>query len=134
MKELNKYRKQISKLCDESNVRMLLAFGSVVNDALDEDSDIDLLVDFNDTDPHKYTNHYYHLKFTLEDMFKRPIDLLEQRALKNKYLKREIENTSVLLYGNKGYPLTKTSPISRPYPYPQSRNALLSTPLTCGGR
>ena len=44
MKELNKYREQISKLCGENNVRMLLAFGSVVNDTLDEDSDIDLYV------------------------------------------------------------------------------------------
>lgn len=101
MKELNKYREQINKLCGENNVRKLLVFGSAVKDELNETSDIDLLVDFNDTDPHQYTDHYYQLKFNLEDMFKRPIDLLEQRALKNKYLKEEIENTSVLLYGNK---------------------------------
>ena len=38
-------------------------------------------------------------KFQLEDIFNRPVDLLEDKALKNPFLKRQIDNTKVLVYG-----------------------------------
>lgn len=89
----------IERLCSENKVRSLFAFGSVVRDELTKDSDIDLLVDIESTDPFEYTDNYFKLLEQLELLFKRPIDLLESRGLKNRILKAEIDRTKVPLYG-----------------------------------
>jgi len=81
------------------DVNTLFAFGSVVTDELRKDSDIDLLVDIDDKDPLIYADNYFELKFQLEDILKRPVDLLEDKSLKNPFLKKQIDNTKVLIYG-----------------------------------
>lgn len=90
---------QISKLCDMYGVKTLFAFGSVVADKLRKDSDIDLLVDIDNKDPLIYADNYFELKFQLEDILKRPVDLLEDKSLRNPFLKKQIDNTKVLIYG-----------------------------------
>lgn len=97
--EIQKYAKQINALCLQHNVRTLFAFGSVLTDKFNKESDIDLIVDIADTDPFTYTDNYFDLKFKLENLLKRPVDLLENKALKNPYLKKEIDTTKVLVYG-----------------------------------
>lgn len=99
MKELKEHIEQIKQLCNKHDVRSLFAFGSVASDELKADSDIDLLVDIDNNDPIDYTDNYFALKFELEDILKRPIDLLEAKALKNPFLKKQIDNTKVLVYG-----------------------------------
>ena len=99
MKELKDHIKQINLLCNTHNVRSLFAFGSVVSDKLEPESDIDLIVDIDSNDPIDYSENYFALKFQLEDMLHRPIDLLEAKALKNPFLKKQIDNTKVLVYG-----------------------------------
>lgn len=101
MKPLNQNIEQIKALCDENSVQSLFAFGSVTNDKFRSDSDIDLVVDIDDQDPLTYADHYFNLKFGLEKLLERPIDLLEQNAIKNPYLKEQIEQNKVLIYGKK---------------------------------
>lgn len=90
---------QIKALCDTNKVKSLFAFGSVTNDQFRPESDIDLIVDIEDDDPLSYSDSYFNLKFELEQLLKRDIDLLEQNAIKNPYLKQQIEKTKVLVYG-----------------------------------
>ena len=90
---------QIKNLCDQHSVRSLFAFGSVTNDRFKEDSDIDLVVDIDAADPLEYTDHYFELKFQLEQILQREIDLLEQKAIRNPFLKQEIDRTKILVYG-----------------------------------
>ena len=71
----------------------------MVRDELTADSDIDLLVDIETSDPFEYTDNYFNLLEQLQQLFKRPIDLLESRGLKNRLLKAEIDKTKVPLYG-----------------------------------
>jgi len=99
VKELKDHIDQINRLCNTHNVRSLFAFGSVVSDKLKPESDIDLIVDIDSEDPIDYSDNYFALKFQLEDMLNRPIDLLEAKALKNPFLKKQIDNTKVLVYG-----------------------------------
>ncbi|MFP4023137.1 MAG: nucleotidyltransferase family protein [Thiohalospira sp.] len=99
MQIIRKHIDQIIKLCENNNVRTLFAFGSVTTDKFQQDSDIDLLVDIDENDPIIYSEKYFNLKFQLEELFKRQIDLLEQRAIRNKFLKNEIDRTKVQLYG-----------------------------------
>lgn len=63
-------------------------FGSVTTAKFNVDSDIDLVVDIDERDPIIYSDYYFNLKLQLENLFKRHIDLLEQKAIKNPYLKR----------------------------------------------
>lgn len=99
MKELNLHIDQIRELCHSNSVRSLFAFGSVTNKKFKPESDIDLVVEIEDPDPLSYSDHYFNLKFQLQQILRRPIDLLEQKAIKNPYLKQEIERTKVLVYG-----------------------------------
>lgn len=99
MKAFADKRKMIERLCKENKVRSLFAFGSAARNELREDSDIDLLVDFETDDPYEYTDHYFNLLEQLQQLLKRPIDLLEIRGLKNRLLKEEIDRTKIPLYG-----------------------------------
>ena len=96
---LNQHISQIIKLCELNTVNSLFAFGSVTTDKFSTDSDIDLVVDINDNDPISYTDKYFNLKFQLEKLLQHEIDLLEEKAIRNKFLKSEINRTKVLIYG-----------------------------------
>ena len=95
---LESYIDKIHKLCENHKVRQLFAFGSVVDDRFTESSDIDLIVDFQIADPLDYAENYFALKFSLEELLKRPIDLLEQKAIQNKYLLQSINKSKRLIY------------------------------------
>ena len=99
MKLINQHIDQIEKLCELNKVRALFAFGSVTADNFSPDSDIDLVVDIDDNDPISYTDKYFNIKFKLEEILKRQIDLLEQKAIKNRFIKNEIDRTKVQIYG-----------------------------------
>jgi hypothetical protein len=90
---------RIIKLCEKYNVKTLSAFGSVTREDFNDDSDIDFVVDFNETDPFKYTDLYFQLKEKLQKLLKRQVDLIEYRAIKNKYFQKELEETKKLIYG-----------------------------------
>lgn len=89
----------IRSLCERYRVKTLYVFGSVLTPNFDTHSDIDLLVDFLDQDPLRYTANYFQFKFELEKLFNRKIDLLEERALKNPYFIENINQKKQLLYG-----------------------------------
>lgn len=99
MKINDKTLNRIKKLCEQYRVRSFSAFGSVTRENFSKDSDIDFVVDFNENDPFEYTNLYFQLKEQLEKLLKRQIDLIEERAIKNKYFKKELDATKVLIYG-----------------------------------
>lgn len=91
--------KQIQELCKTNKVITLFAFGSVLRADFNENSDVDLVVDIDEKDPFEYTDIYFNLKSKLEDILKLQVDLLEERAIKNKFFRRELENTKVMIYG-----------------------------------
>ncbi|WP_019038865.1 nucleotidyltransferase family protein [Psychroflexus tropicus] len=89
---------RIKKLCEKYKVRTFSAFGSVVRDDYSEDSDIDFVVDFEETDPFKYTDLYFQLKENLENLLQRQIDLVEERGIKNQFFRKELDSTKILIY------------------------------------
>ena len=46
-----------------------------------------------------YFNNFFDLKYALEDILGREVDLLEEHAISNHYLKENIEQTKALIYG-----------------------------------
>ena len=90
---------QIKILCKKYKVKTLSVFGSVVRDDFNTDSDIDFAVDFEENDPFKYTDLYFELKEKLEVLLKRKIDLVELRGIKNRFFKKELDETKIMIYG-----------------------------------
>jgi predicted nucleotidyltransferase len=99
MKFIQSHIDQIKQLCNQHQVRSLFAFGSVTKDALTPESDVDFLVDIEAKDPLVYADNYFMLKYQLEKLLKKQIDLLESKAIKNPFLRKEIDETKVLVYG-----------------------------------
>jgi predicted nucleotidyltransferase len=96
---LETYKDQIQRLCKNHRVKTLYSFGSVNTQKFTSDSDVDLMVDFAINDPIEYTDNYFDLKFELERILNRSIDLLENKAIKNPFLRENIDRSKVLIYG-----------------------------------
>lgn len=95
---LDKYKDDIYKLCIQNKVKTLYVFGSVLTERFSKESDIDLVVDLNPTDPFEYADSYFNLKFALQDLLNRKIDLLENKAIKNQYIRENINQTKIMIY------------------------------------
>lgn len=89
----------MQKLCKNHKVKTLYSFGSVNTTRFSAESDVDLMVEFDTDDPIEYTDNYFDLKFELEKMLNRSIDLLENKAIKNPFLRERIDKSKVLIYG-----------------------------------
>jgi len=90
--------KQITKICLEYNISQLWAFGSVVSDRFNEQSDIDLLVNFKPMDFEDYADNYFIVCEIFENLFKRKIDLVTINSLSNPYFINSINKNKILLY------------------------------------
>ena len=70
LKLLNEHSEQV---CKRFGAKRLSLFGSAARDELREDSDIDVLVEFDG---------YFDLKTYLEQLLGRPVDLVTEKGLK----------------------------------------------------
>ena len=95
---IDDYRNVVIQLCLQNKVKSLYAFGSVLTSRFNNNSDIDMVVDIDSANPLEYADCYFNLKFALQDLFNRPVDLLENKAIRNNYLRQEIDNSKQLIY------------------------------------
>ncbi|MCM1517894.1 MAG: nucleotidyltransferase domain-containing protein [Pseudoflavonifractor sp.] len=93
--------KHIIDLCRRHKVKSLAVFGSILTDRFNDQSDVDLLVDFEPTDPDKfdYVTNFFDLQDSLESLLKRKVDLVVGSALRNKYFINNINRTKQIIYG-----------------------------------
>lgn len=98
MSALDQYSSAISELCASHKVKSLYAFGSVLTPKFNSESDVDLVVDFEPIPVGDYADNYFDLKFSLQDIFNRPVDLLEEQAISNPYFKQAINKERRLVY------------------------------------
>ena len=99
MKLIENNSQKIIALCQKHKVGKLFVFGSLLTDHFNEGSDVDMVVDFDEVTLEDYEDNYFDLKFSLEDIFGREVDLLEDKAIRNPVLRRNIDNSKVLVYG-----------------------------------
>jgi predicted nucleotidyltransferase len=90
---------KIKILCAKHKVSKLFVFGSVLKDTFSNESDIDLVVDFEKLDLSEYADNYFDLKDQLESIFKRPVDLLEEKGIRNPFLRKQTDQEKRLIYG-----------------------------------
>lgn len=99
MSVVERNKEKIKALCTKHNVTKLFVFGSVLTDKFRKNSDIDFVVDFSGVDIYNYADNYFDFKVSLEKLLRRPVDLLEDKAINNPYLRQSIEETKQLIYG-----------------------------------
>ena len=92
---------EIVALCEKHKVLQLYVFGSILTDRFNENSDVDFTVIFdrNSLPLLEYGNNYFDFLFSLENLLKRDVDLVEYSAIKNPYFKEELDETKQLIYG-----------------------------------
>ncbi len=96
---IEKRRAELTALCQRYRVLRLELFGSAVDDRFDaETSDLDFLVEFFPLQPGKHADAYFGLLEALQDLFQRPIDLVETRAIRNPYFLRSVNRNRTVLY------------------------------------
>jgi hypothetical protein len=99
MSVIDKNIEKIKALCNKHKVSKLYVFGSILTDSFKKSSDIDFIVDFSDVDIYNYADNYFGLKKSLENILNRQVDLLEEKAIRNPYLKKTIDSSKKLIYG-----------------------------------
>ena len=95
---IDNYINSLRNLCQQNKVKSLYVFGSVLTDKFNDNSDVDMLVDIDSNDPFDYADNYFNLKFALQELFKRPVDLLENKAIRNPFIRKNIDSTKYLIY------------------------------------
>ncbi|TVZ26577.1 hypothetical protein JM83_1552 [Gillisia sp. Hel_I_86] len=99
MKIIDKNRDKIKALCNKHKVSRLFVFGSILTDRFKKTSDVDFIVDFEGIELYDYADNYFDLKTSLEKLLKRQVDLLEDKAIKNPYLRQSIDSSKQMIYG-----------------------------------
>ncbi len=99
MKKIQIHQNAIAQLCKKYNVEKLYVFGSILTEKFNDNSDIDFIVKFHQLDLSKYADNYFDLKFSLEEILKREIDLLEEKSIKNPYFLEVGNHQKQLIYG-----------------------------------
>ncbi|HEY9528795.1 MAG TPA: nucleotidyltransferase family protein [Anaerolineales bacterium] len=90
-------RKKIAAFCQHWRIIEFSVFGSVLRDDFRPDSDIDVLVSI---DPNAQISLFEiaQMQIELENLFKRPVDLVEKEGLRNPYRRHEILSTAQVIY------------------------------------
>ena len=83
-------RKRIAEFCRKWNIKELSLFGSVLSDDFGPDSDIDVLVSFNEGTAHTLFD-LVRMERELEEIFGRGVDVVSRRGIESSrnYLRRK---------------------------------------------
>jgi predicted nucleotidyltransferase len=91
---------QITDFCQRWKIVEFALFGSVLRDDFRPNSDIDVLVTL--APDHGWSLFdWVDMQQELEAMFKRKVDLVDKRGLKNPYRRAEILKTHQVMYASK---------------------------------
>lgn len=94
----NNYLPGIIALCKKHKVKKLFAFGSVLTNRFNDKSDIDLVVDFENVPLEEYADNYFDLKDSLSSILHREIYLLEEQAIRNPILRKNIDSSKLIIF------------------------------------
>ena len=88
---------RIEAFCQKWRVRELSLFGSVLRDDFRPDSDVDVLVVFEEDAPWSLWD-WGDMRDELKSIFGREVDLVEKGALRNPYRKQAILSSYEVVY------------------------------------
>lgn len=85
----------LAELCRRYHVRELALFGSILRDDFRDDSDIDMLVEY-EPDVRVTLFDHFDLQRELEDLLGRSVDLLPKNGLRNLLRESVLASSSVI--------------------------------------
>ena len=99
MFNIDKYLQEIKSICTAYRIKRLFIFGSAVSDDFSEDSDTDLLVEFERTGIKGSFDQYFDFKEAIEKVLGRRVDLVCRKSISNPIFREEVESLKKELYG-----------------------------------
>lgn len=99
MKLIDDNKTKLFTLCKTHHVHELYLFGSILTDQFHDKSDIDILIQFSSVNLKDYFNNYMDFKESLEKLFDRSIDLVENQSIKNPIFRKIVDRDKKLIYG-----------------------------------
>jgi hypothetical protein len=99
IREIEEQREALEGLCQRFRVRRLELFGSAAAGGFNpRSSDLDFLVEFDELRANEYADTYFGLLEELQRLFRRDVDLVVARSVKNPCLIESIQKSRTLLY------------------------------------
>jgi len=98
MNLVEKHIDSLINLCKLHKVKELYVFGSILTSKFNRDSDIDMLVQFENIDILEYADNYFDFKEKLEKLLGREIDLLENQAIRNPIFRKILDRDKKIVY------------------------------------
>lgn len=90
-------KEEITAFCKRNHIRKFSLFGSVLRDDFRQESDIDVLVEF-DPDAKISLFDWIHMEEDLASLLGRKVDLIEASSLRNPFRRYEILRTQQVIY------------------------------------
>ena len=90
---------KIIALCKKYKVAKLWVFGSILTPRFNDQSDVDFSVVFQYDQVDDLFVVFFDFLEELRQLLKRPVDLVDETAVKNPYFRRELNRTKRLIYG-----------------------------------
>lgn len=90
---------EVKNILKQNNVLKAYAFGSVCTDKFNDESDIDLLVNFDPKlDPLSRGEKYWIIEESLQQLLNRSIDIVSEASLTNPYFIKVLNKTKTVIY------------------------------------
>lgn len=89
----------ISEICKKHQVKELYAFGSVLDEnRFRPDSDVDLMVEFNNMSYDFYAENYNEFENSLTSLLNRELDLISPKFLRNRIFIKRLNETKKKIF------------------------------------
>ena len=92
-------QEEIASFCRRNRIKELALFGSVLRDDFRQDSDVDVLVDFEPNAGHSLFD-FVGMQEELSNLLGRQIDLIEKSGLHNPFRRYEILRTRQVIFAS----------------------------------
>lgn len=98
---LTQYEPDLSLLCARYGIETLYLFGSAVRLGINQARDVDVIITLRGELPDKdLFDRYFEFKFALEKLFRKPVDVVMEDAIRNPHFKRTAEAGKILIYAH----------------------------------
>ncbi|HSM25666.1 MAG TPA: nucleotidyltransferase domain-containing protein [Anaerolineaceae bacterium] len=101
LRKIEYSQKDLEKFCQRWKIIRLEIFGSAIRDDFNEESDIDLLVEYH-PDFHRTLVDMEEMQKEIEEIFNRPVDLITRNSIErsqNPYKRQNILGQAIVIYG-----------------------------------
>ena len=108
MFQIEDHKQIIERICKDLRVKRPDLVGSASKEDFEPGrSDIDVLVEFDGRD--RLFDLYFELKTRLEEQLGRQVDVIQDSAVKNPYVRRSLNQDKVRIYGSRSQSIIKSN-------------------------